>query len=623
MEQNFNESLTNLKNFFTELAPVLKQGGDKNEINQKVISEFEKLLTNGMDCSYYLSAISYLQQVDETLKSAAVQKYVIQPKNQSDENLIKVDKDMMSNPSYRALLERCIQIQNEFEEFKIKTDSAVPKLEALNVSLNTMLSDEQNARTELEQKSQKQAENHRKIVDDLRTRITTNEQQLRELQEKYEALESENAALAKSKGRNVDSVYQEMQKVKMELDMKTEKIKVIEEQNRQNLLIYANEVSGLRDQLAQIESQNKGNDNQTQNETKSSKQQQNQNHKETRNLETLESLYQSIFEQLDRKAIETNLLNQLIGDLASEIDHKRAFAAEMIKSLGTETNNENIIEDLKAQKAKLEEEIQNAKKQFEDEKETIQNLSNDLKQEQQELEDLKVNQQKEIEELNTGNDEKETQIQKLKEENDSLRDDIEEAKEKENNLASQLTLSQVLVQEQTNIMQQKNAEIEKLNNELTESKHNHEKLLATNKELSDSISQFTTNNLDLTKQIEESTAEQGKLSAELTGLQAKHEALEKTKAENNAKLEELRNSITEKNTAIESTSSDITKLSTKVTQVNENLEGRIQSIRDVALSMESVCKEHAELMTKLASLSESLQKQLDDKSPFDPVLTTE
>ena len=620
MEQNFDEALNNLKNFFTELSPLVKENRDKSEINQKVISEFEKLLSNGMDCAYYSSAISCLQQANETLKSAAVQKYLIQPKNPSDENLLRVDSNMLSNPAYRALLERTIQIQNEFEEFKIKTDSAVPKLEALNVTLNTMLSDEQNARTELEQKSQKQAENHRKIVDDLRTRITTNEQQLRDLQEKYEALQSENAALAKSKGRNVDSVYQEMQKVKMELDMKSEKIKVIEEQNRQNLLIYANEVSTLRDQLAQVEAQSKGGENQQSDEKMSP---QKQKPKETRNIETLESLYQSLFEELDRKAIETNLLNHLIGDLAVEIDHKREFAAEMIKSLGVETTNANIIEDLKSQKAKLEEEIENTKKQFEEEKQTIENLSNDLKQEQQELEDLKVNQQKEIESINAGNDEKETQIQKLKEENDSLREDIEEAKEKENNLASQLTLSQVLVQEQTTIMEQKNAEIEKLNNEIAENKNNHEKLLATNKELSDSITQYTTNNQDLTKQIEESTAEQGRLSAELAGLQAKHESLEKTKAENNTKLEELRGSITEKNSAIEATSSDISKLTTKVTQVNENLEGRIQSIRDVAQSMESVCKEHAELMTRLASLSEALQKQLDDKTPFEPVLTTE
>lgn len=602
--ENIGESIAKLKEFFTNISTLTKDTQTQNEIHQKILSEILTLSSNGTDFSYYLPAITYLQDVADQIKSPSL-KSIFENKKE-----ISFDGKLIENPSYRSLLDTCLKLKNEFEEFKVKTNSAIPRLEALNVSLNTMLADEQSSKLELEQKMQKQMENHRKIVEDLRNRVTTRDQQIHELENKYDMLQNENVALAKSKGRNVDALFQELQKIKMDNEMKTEKIRVIEEQNRQNLLIYANEISQLKG-AAPVPQALASPKNAEEKKTEENK------------VETLEEIYSSLFAEIDRKAIEVSVIESVNANIMESLEKRREFASEMIKSFGIEATGSNVIEALKAQIVKINDELSKSKEDFEKQKSEITALSEELKANEEKLGENKKQQTEELNTLNQQNEDKKHVIEGLKENIDKLAQEIDAAKEKQASLESEISLIDTQILEQKNINEKKNKELDELSADLSSKTNERDEIENTNTDISSKITTCQANIQTILGEIEEKKEQQKNLEEELSALNQRFNSLTKSKSDNEDMLNRLRASIEKQNTATEATLGDVCKLETKVAQVNENLQTRIQTIRDVASSMEAVCKEHAELMTKLTSLSESLQKELDDKTPFEKVLCNE
>ncbi|EAY00640.1 hypothetical protein TVAG_134300 [Trichomonas vaginalis G3] len=603
MCDSIGDAIKHIREFFLAYNGIVSAEKPQPE------AEEAKTLVNNLfshgDAQFYLSAVAYLQQVSD-IKEA---EKLIQQTN------INADRSIIGNPAYRSLVEKHINLVNEFEEYKAKSSSAIPKLEALNTSLNTMLTDEQNLRSELETRLSKTVEQHRKNIDDLRSRVTSREQMVHELEERIDKLQAENGALAKSKGRNVEAVYTELQNVKLDLELKSEKIRMVEEQNRQNLMIYANEISQLKDENMKLTAQLSSKQVEPAAESPAAPAES----APQRPQQSIEDVYKEVFAQIDRDSINATAIDAIARGVHETLEKKKSVASDILASFGIKSY-ENIVSELDAMKKQLDDKIEKEKVQFEQQKSTIQQKNADISQTKINLETEISTHEKELQTLTDDVKDKETKITELSAKLEQLLKDISEnqTKQEQNNQ----TLADVTnkVENNSNNLTQNKAALEDLLNKIQQKTEELATIKENNKNLLQEITNGNGKSEELESDIRQADDEQKRLQTRLDAINKRLGELEKNKQDNENSLKRLRETIDKQNESTTNTLSTVTNLETKVAQVNENLQLRIQMIRDAADEMEEVRNTHANLMKQMNELADSLQKQLDDRTPFDEQL---
>ena len=241
MKTEIQSILLNLHQFLIEINKTYQSENKYEDYNSLITKFFVDFHKNGIDFEELSSRLLYFISITDYFPNIT--------KNNKNDFEKNQDNFIFENQINKILYYESIEYKLKYEEEKKLFNSEIPRLESTISSLNTILKDEQNIHLELEAKLQKQSENNRNMVESLRSRINSDNQIIHDLESKIISLQKENIALAKSKGKNVVEIQNELTNLREELSNKTEKIRILEEQNRQTLLIYASEISELKNEI--------------------------------------------------------------------------------------------------------------------------------------------------------------------------------------------------------------------------------------------------------------------------------------------------------------------------------------------------------------------------------------
>lgn len=226
---NLGEILHNLKDFFIASSQ-----------NEQIESRITKLYENGLDNETYISIITMLEQMMVSDSAKITFKYYL------ESNLNKNDR-IITNPVFQSLFIQNTSMQEELRNAKMGESEEVSRLNAIIKNLTSIISESQANKCKLESKLKSSNE----MITNFKARINETVIQITDLQAKNQSLIRENKVLAKRHGNVAVELQNELDLVRNELNIKIDKIRALEEQNRSTLLAYAQEVNVLKEQIVE------------------------------------------------------------------------------------------------------------------------------------------------------------------------------------------------------------------------------------------------------------------------------------------------------------------------------------------------------------------------------------
>jgi len=603
------ESLSHLREFFTNIIDLVKGCGDQSEIQKKVDEYFQNLLSKGTDCEYYLSAIGYLEIISDVVKPLTLKKEDFFPD-------LDVDNiDIVRHPVFVSLFNHAVNLKISLEFEKEKAKNSVPRLESLVQSLNSMLSEEQSARVELESKLQKQNDLNRNKIESFKSRINSDTQTIHDLEARIQSLEKENDALAKSKGKNVDQLHNELKTLQQALDMRTEKSRILEEQNRQNLMIYANDISALRSQITQLED-----------EIATLK-----NNKPTEIIESQKKPelpektifddpeHYSQIQKISRTSAELSVVSSAITDLVESLEHRRKLAQNMISTFG-DNITVDVFSQIQKQKDIINEEIRVNQLRFNE-------LEQQLKTQKDELSKIENEASIAHEALQKKKDEQELLLNSISEKNNDLVDtnslhkilicEIESLEKSYQEKQDKIfALTQVLsldtekkeslikqIKDNQNTIDDVENEISVTKQIIVESENN---IIGTNQQI-----------VDLNNELSQTQTELARTKSELNSLAERKANLILCIEENKSLLQDQNNQLSVQRPDTESKLQEVYALEAHIAQIGEIFQHRCAMVQDAAKLMRAICNDNDSLVNKLADIEKGLKVNLE-KTPEYP-----
>ena len=183
----------------------------------------------------------FLEQIVEFL-SLRNAKYLI------SSSAVENDRKIMKSSAFQAVFQKSIELSEELERAKQPESVKVKRLESLVESLSAMLSEEKAAKGRFEERLQRVTEESRVKLDGLKERVNKGVTMIKDLEDKCESLQRQNSILSRKSGGSFELLNRELGELRLEIERKTDKIRLLEEAQRMTLGCYAAEMNQLKEE---------------------------------------------------------------------------------------------------------------------------------------------------------------------------------------------------------------------------------------------------------------------------------------------------------------------------------------------------------------------------------------
>lgn len=534
-EFSFEESLATLRSLV---------GGALNHFksNSEAPFDIKNYIKTQEECQDLLASIGYLEQTAEALRTPLAKQLL------SGSVVFKPnDNIVVQHPQYQALYGQVIAQRNALERYQTEN----PDL----ASVVKSLADSETQRSELIHRIEHIQAANKEELTALGAEMSQIRQEKRNLEGIIESLRKENAALAKSRGNKVEAIQEEMENIRRSAFMQTEKMQLLEDQNRQTLMILASEMSQLKEKLAQYESESSKNDN-TSAFSEISK-----TREMTRQVLSLRDRKRQLVEQMVASKVDDTLaaVNKIIAEKKEEIERQKQEMTEKAKLMTQKTNEQEV----------LMEHVEESKKQVEILDQALIDVEESIK---------------------TMIREKELIDQRLREKVDEL-----DIREQESN-------------EQSAMIQGLSAQIKKLTSQIQELEKQFEESITEMEKLEMEFTEVSSTKTAMNSKISEVNAKSSNLKGEIEKCREEIEGAEKALDESTKKAAEMEEELNQAKSKLEVKMEEIRAGDERINNIR-------QSVADVENSIhaaeEQMVTTEAEL-NDVMNQNESVLNQLRD-----------
>lgn len=547
MNEGVRNSLKHLRRFFTSLISIGQNSLNDSDFSAKVDVAFRDLCTNGADCEYYLTAIGYLEQISH-ISDALEVKHLLK-----DSNTIN-DPQIFLHPAFQAVSQICLQQRKEIEQLKELSQDSSVFLEKLNqVEAQKRL---------LEQKLRAISESSRDITDSYKKKINEQVLQIHSMKEQIENLERQNDALAKVKGKPIDSINAELNYVRTQLSNKSEKLRLQEEQNRQTLMIYATEMTELKEKMAMLEKP-----------------------QEESSIKLKEIL---------KTSVDSALLTDITMKLMEVLNEKREFLNEVL-SFDTNDSYDQLSLQITSKKLIIDQQKEELQKQIE--------ASKIAKEELDSLTSRESTLSKQVQDQANNTNQLKKSISKIKQrcellQNEKIENDneIENLKQQEQKYRQDYEESLKSINEAQIIVDNARNKVLEIQNHRSEAKEKYQKAESQIKELEVSVN-------TLQEQYDNQKCNLDRVLSKLAVIQSQ-------KDQNQQFINDIAQQIESKTKETQDTLSELSQLEISVSQMDDQLRRQSSLLNNAISNIKSVETRKSQLCNKLKELEARIADEL-------------